>query len=159
MTQPTVQMISPVPGGELSLPGGNYFPNAYGIYNINANDVPAALAGGCSFAYLSVPVAPSVAAAGTTQGNATTLPPLAGQIHPVTGASGTNGVVLSSQDAVVGRRVYIANMANNALLVYPPSGGTIGGLAANVAFTSTANHGVCMVCVAAGGGGQWAAMG
>ena len=158
MTQPTVQMISPTAGGELSLPGGNYLPNAYGIYNINANDVPAAMAGGCSFAYLSVPVAPSVAAAGTNQGNATPLPPLAGQIHPVTGASGTNGVVLSAQDAVTGRRVYIANLSSNALLVYPPSGGIIGGLAMNAAFTSTAAHGVCMVCIN-GATNSWAAMG
>jgi hypothetical protein len=152
-------MICPVAGGELSLPGGNYYPNAYGIYNIATNDVPAALAAGCSFAYLSVPVAPSVAAAGTTQATATPLPPLAGQIHPVTGASGTNGVVLSAADVVLGRRIYIANMANAALLIYPPSGGTIGGLAANAAFTSTANHGICMTCVGTSGGGQWAAMG
>ena len=158
MAATTVQMVSPVAGGELSLPGGNYLPNAYGIYNIATSDIPAAIAGGCSFAYLSVPVAPSVAAAGTTQGTATVLPPLAGQIHPVTGASGTNGVVLSPQDAVTGRRVSIANMSANALLVYPPSGGTIGGLGLNAAFVSTAAHGVCMVCIN-GAANSWAAMG
>ena len=156
MSQNTIQMISPCAGGELSLPGGNYLPNQYGIYTINQSDVAAAIAGGCSFANLTAPVAPSVAAAGTTQGTATTLPPLAGQIHPVTGANGTNGVILSAQDAVVGRRVYIANMANAVLTIYPPSGGHIGGLGANAGFVSTANHGVCMVCI---DGSGWAAMG
>ena len=159
MTQQTVPMTSITAGGELSLPGGVYLPNAYGIYNINQSDVSAALAGGCSFAYLSVPVAPSVAAAGTNQGNATVLPSLAGQIHPVTGASGTNGVSISAADAVLGRRVYIANMSASALLIYPPSGGLIGGLAANAAFTSTAGHGVCMVCIVGGASSQWAALG
>ena len=73
----------------------------------------------------------TVAAAGTTQGTAAAA--LRG-FNVVTGATGTNGVVLPA--AVPGRVVIIKNTAAAAaLLVYPPVGGQINALAANAAFS------------------------
>lgn len=76
------------------------------------------------------------AAAGTTQGTATTI---GSGLSIVTGASGSNGVVLSGQ---VGDSVEIFNNSASTLLVYPDSGAAIAvpgtGLgSANAAYSQT----------------------
>jgi len=78
----------------------------------------------------------SPAAAGTTQATATTI---TASNNVVTGASGTNGVVLSGN---VGDSVEIFNSSASSLLVYPDSGAAIavpgtGAGTANAAYTHT----------------------
>ena len=76
----------------------------------------------------------TLAAAGTTQGTAAAI---TSSIVTVTGASGTNGVILPS--AMPGDTVTIySSAATNALLVYPPSGAAINAASANAAYSHTA---------------------
>jgi len=88
------------------------------------------------------------AAAGSAQTDAT----LVG--HPlnlVTGASGTNGVVLTKAK-VPGRTVEIySSAATNALLVYPPVGGTINNGSTNASFSATARTPFIFTCTSADG--------
>lgn len=64
----------------------------------------------------------TVAAAGTNQGTAATIPSTAPFIS-VTAADATKGVILPV--SVVGTEIAIHNVANATLKVYPPSGGDI----------------------------------
>ena len=141
MSTVPMQIPSGTLGVAFALPGATYISNASGQIFVAPSDVPFAIAGGCQFANFFFGVAASTAAAGTNQGTAAALPTLAGDIYPVSGASGTNGVILGAADAVPGRSIWIANQSSSALLIYPPSGGTIGGGAANAAFTTVAGHG------------------
>lgn len=55
----------------------------------------------------------------------------------VTGASGSNAVVLPVAD--IGDEILVySSAATNALLVFPPVGGNINGAAANASFSATA---------------------
>jgi len=159
----TVPMVSVVLGEAFTGPSGTtYVPNAFGIINVNPADVPFAIQAGAVFAYLqeaTIP-APTTAAAGTTQGNAGALPALAGNIYPVSGASGTNGVVLAAADAIVGRQILITNPVAQALLIYPPAGGsaTINAGAANAAYTTASAKGALLTCIVAGANSQWCAL-
>lgn len=90
----------------------------------------------------------STAAAGSTTADAGVLPAGTGAFYPTTAADGTKGVRVSSTDEVTGRKIYIGNgVAAQILKVYPPTGGTINGAAANAAFSSASGKGVVMICV------------
>lgn len=76
----------------------------------------------------------TLAAAGTNQGTAAAI---TSSIVTVTGASGSNGVILPS--AMPGDEVTVySSAATNALLVYPPSGAAINAASANAAYSQTA---------------------
>jgi hypothetical protein len=90
----------------------------------------------------------SVAAAGSTNADAAALPAGTGTVYPTTAADNTKGVIVSASDRVAGRMLFIGNGTAAAILkVYPPSGGTINGAAANAAFSSVAGKGVIIVCL------------
>lgn len=121
------------------------------IYDIDAD---AWVAVGKSVVSL-VPGA-STAAAGSVTGDATVLPAGTSGIYPVTAADDTKGVRLHADDAVTGRVIRIANLVSNKILkVYPPTGGTINGAAANAAFSTASGAGVTLVCLS-GAGNTWA---
>lgn len=97
----------------------------------------------------------STAAAGSTTTDAGVLPAATGSVYPTTAADGTMGVRVHADDAVTGRQLFIGNGAAAAILkVYPPTGGTINGAAANAAFSSASGKGVVLVCLS-GSGNTW----
>lgn len=74
-------------------------------------------------------------AAGANQATAASL---TGVVTIVSGATGTNGVILPKAK-VQGRSLVIySSAATNALLIYPPVGGTINNGALNASFSATA---------------------
>lgn len=90
----------------------------------------------------------STAAAGTTTSDATELPAGTANVYPTTGADGTKGVRIHASDKVTGRELKIGNGVSNQILkIYPPSGGTINGAAADAAFSSASGKGVIIVCL------------
>jgi hypothetical protein len=90
----------------------------------------------------------STAAAGSTTADAGALPPPRARVYPTTAADDTKGVIVHSDDKVTGRVLMIGNGVSNKILkVYPPSGGTINGAAADVAFSSVSGKGVILVCL------------
>ncbi len=89
----------------------------------------------------------STAAAGSTTTDAGVLPAGTAEVYPTSAADGTKGVRVHADDTVYGRRIFIGNGVSNAVLkVYPPTGGTINGAAANAAFSSVSGKGVIMIC-------------
>lgn len=103
--------------------------------------------GGKPEADLLVPGA-STAAAGTTTADAGVLPAGTGQVYPTTAADGTKGVRIHASDQVTGRMLFIGNgVAAQTLKVYPPTGGTINGAAANAAFVSDSGKGAILFCL------------
>ena len=93
----------------------------------------------------------STAAAGTTTSDAGALPAGTGRIYPTTAADGTKGVKLHTSDKVTGRIIFIGNGVSTATLkVYPPTGGTINGAAADAAFVSASGKGVIISCLSSG---------
>jgi len=89
----------------------------------------------------------STASAGTTTADAGVLPAGTAAVYPTTGADATKGVRVHADDAVTGRRLFIGNgVAAQVLKVYPPTGGTINGAAANAAFSSASGKGVVLIC-------------
>ena len=80
-------------------------------------------------------VAPTVTAAGSTQGTATILTKEMNVVNTV--VSGANGVQLPA--ASPGMTIYVTNATANTLSVYPASGAAIGTLSANTAFAQTGN--------------------
>jgi len=103
-------------------------------------------------------IAVTTAAAGSVAGDAAALPP-AKTVLPVSGADDTKGVILDAHDAFLGNRIFIANLVSNKILkVYPPTGGTINGAAANAAVSTASGKGITMICLAATStGGTWSA--
>jgi hypothetical protein len=94
----------------------------------------------------------STAALGTTSANAAVLPAGTGQIYPTTAADGTVGVRINVADQVTGRTLFIGNgVAAQILKVYPPTGGTINGAAADAAFSSASGKGVTITCLSSAG--------
>ena len=92
----------------------------------------------------------STAAAGSATGDAGVLPTGTAEVYPTTAADGTKGVRLHASDIVKGRRIFVGNGVSNAILkVYPPTGGTINGAAANAAFSSVSGKGVMLICLSA----------
>jgi uncharacterized membrane protein len=74
----------------------------------------------------------TVAAAGSTQGDAAAL---AEGINVVSAADGTKGVILPT--AVAGMVIIVKNTAAGALKIYPATGGAINAVAANGAYSIT----------------------
>ena len=72
----------------------------------------------------------AISAAGTTQGTATLLTT---DLNNVTTVAAGAGVILPALGA--GGRIVVISSGANALLIYPPSGATIDGLAANTAIS------------------------
>lgn len=99
----------------------------------------------------------STTAAGTTTTDAGVLPAATAEVYPTSAADGTKGVRLHADDNVTGRRIFVGNGVSNAILkVYPPTGGTINGAAANAAFSSVSGKGVILICLD-GTAGTWTA--
>ena len=82
-------------------------------------------------------VAPTVSAAGTTQGTATAL--VAG-INVVTTAAASSGVELANGE--IGDQQEILNLGANPLTVYPPTSAQINALAVNTGFLLSPNTAV-----------------
>lgn len=94
------------------------------------------------------PPGASTAAAGTTTADAGVLPAGTSSVYPTTGADGTKGVRINIADKINGKMLFIGNGAAAATLkVYPPSGGTINGAAADAAFVSASGKGAVLVCL------------
>jgi hypothetical protein len=74
----------------------------------------------------------TVAAAGSTQGDAAAL---AEGINVVSAADGTKGVILPT--AIAGMVIIVKNTAAGALKIYPATGGAINAVAANGAYSIT----------------------
>lgn len=90
----------------------------------------------------------STAAAGTTTADAGVLPAATGSVYPTTAADNTKGVRVHANDKVTGRMLFIGNgVSTTVLKVYPASGGTINGAAANAAYSSASGKGVVMLCL------------
>jgi predicted RecA/RadA family phage recombinase len=144
-------------GGAVSVLGGNAHGSgtdgtlSLGTSNtsavsIGASAIPTTIAG-----QLVAGVGGSTAAAGSTNADAQALPAGTGSIYPTTAADDTKGVIVDAADKVTGRVLLIGNGVSNKILkVYPPSGGTINGAAANAAFSSVSGKGVIMVCLDSG---------
>ena len=78
----------------------------------------------------------TVAAAGSVQGDAGALSATK-FFHRVTGADGTKGVILGAAGAnEVGQFHTILNTTAGVLKIYPATGGTVNGGAANAAFSA-----------------------
>jgi hypothetical protein len=89
----------------------------------------------------------NITAAGSTQGTATAL---STQINGVTTVAANQGVLLPVVSA--GTWIRVLNRGANTLKVYPPSGGNIEGLSANVASSLAVNGGNDYNYM---GSGQW----
>lgn len=90
----------------------------------------------------------STAAAGSTTADAGVLPAGTAPVYPTTAADDTKGVRVHASDKVSGRLIMIGNGVSNKILkVYPPTGGTINGAAADAAFSSASGKGVQMYCL------------
>jgi len=82
-------------------------------------------------------VAPTLSAAGTTQGTATSLK---ASINVITTAAASSGVILPSVE--IGDEVEIMNLGANALTVYPDSGSRVNAIATNGGFSLAINTAV-----------------
>jgi hypothetical protein len=102
------------------------------------------------------PPGASTAAAGSVTGDATVLPLATSSFYPVTAADGIKGVKLANVDKVTGKVVFVGNLAAAAVLkIYPPTGGTINGAAADAAFSTASGKGAILICVSSSGN-TWA---
>ena len=99
--------------------------------NVVATTVTATNIDATSTGAIRLPVA-AVAAAGSTQANATAL---AEGISVVSAADGTKGVRLPT--AVAGMVIIVKNTAAGALNIYPATGGAINAVSANGAYSIT----------------------
>jgi len=86
-------------------------------------------------AVISGDIQDNVTAAGSTQATAT---PIYGDIAVVTTAAASTGVILSGAGFQAGDGCIVHNLGANAVLVYPPVGGTINALAANAGYSVAA---------------------
>ena len=113
--------------------------------------------GGAAVAYLLAAPGGSTAAAGTTAANATALPAGTSLVYPTTVADGTKGVIINAADKVTGRMIFIGNgVAAAVLKIYPPTGGTINGGAADAEFSTASGKGAILYCLS-GSGNTWLA--
>ena len=95
----------------------------------------------------------ATATAGTTQTQAGATA-LTGAVNVVTTGNANDGVKLPT-DVAVGDVVYIVNVSNAALNVYPATGGAINGGSANAAKALAANMSGAYVSL---GGENWGAV-
>lgn len=101
----------------------------------------------------------TTAAAGSSLSDAGALPAATANAYPTTGADGTKGVKIHVNDKIDGRTIFIGNGVSNAILkVYGPSGATINGASADVAYSSASGKSVVIVCLSASGN-TWLASG
>lgn len=111
----------------------------------NAATVPTTLTGS-----INLSVGASTAGAGTTTTDATVLPAGTAAFYDTTAADDTVGVRIHASDKVDGRAIDIGNSVSNKILkIYPPTGGTINGAAANAAFSTASGKGARLVCTSA----------
>lgn len=144
-------------GGAVSILGGNAEGSGTdGVLNLGTSNTSAITIGAASIA-TAIPgpvtkaAGASTAAAGTATGDAGALPSGTAGVYPTTAADDTKGVILSASDKITGRMVLIGNGVSNKILkVYPVTGGTINGAAANAAFSSVSGKGVIVVCLSSG---------
>lgn len=96
----------------------------------------------------NVGVGASTIALGTNSGTAAALPAGTAEAYPVTAADDTVGVRMSASDNVTGRRIFVGNLVSNKILkIYPPTGGTINGAAADAAYSTASGKGAVVVCL------------
>lgn len=102
---------------------------------INSTTVASVNGTGLSVVGLQFPTAneEAVAAAGSVQGDAAALSSTK-FLHQVTGADGTKGVILPAT-TVAGTTHWFLNTTAGVLKIYPATGGTINGAAANAALS------------------------
>lgn len=141
-------------GGAASVLGGNaHGSGTDGVANIGTSNTSAINIGAASIpTAINGPITKSIgastAAAGSTTADAGALPAGTASVYPTTAADDTKGVLINDADKVTGRILFIGNgVANKILKVYPASGGTINGAAANAAFLSVSGKGVMVVCL------------
>ncbi|MEN6532727.1 MAG: hypothetical protein ABFD89_03640 [Bryobacteraceae bacterium] len=90
----------------------------------------------------------STAAAGSDSAGAGALPAATSGVYPTTDADNSKGVRVHSSDLITGKVLFIGNgVSNKVLKVYPPTGGTINGASADVAFSSASGGGVILICL------------
>lgn len=87
------------------------------------------------FGIIEASVQRTIAASGSSQTDAALI---GANVTSVTGATGSNGVVLRKGKGIPFAGIIYSSAATNALLVYPPVGGTINGGSANASFSVTA---------------------
>ena len=129
------------------------YRNAQGFTGLvvkdNADASDGVLLGGhIVHAGMITPAGASTAAAGTTTADAGVLPSATGSFYPTTAADGTKGVRIATSDRVDGKMLFIGNGVSNQILkVYPPTGGTINGAAADAAYSSGSGRGAHLICL------------
>jgi predicted RecA/RadA family phage recombinase len=141
-------------GGAVSILGGNaHGSGTDGAITIGTSNTASITIAAASIATavagpLTLSVGASTEAAGSTNADAAALPAGTASVYPTSAADDTKGVVINAADKVTGRILFILNGVSNKILkVYPPSGGTINGAAADAAFSSASGKGVTIVCV------------
>lgn len=141
-------------GGAVSVYGGNAAGlGTDGAVNIGTTNSGAINIGAASIqrnmaGVQNVTAGASTAAAGSTTADAGVLPAGTQAVYPTTAADGTKGVRMHASDKVTGRLVHIGNgVSNQVLKVYPASGGTINGAAADAAYSGGSGKGVIMYCL------------
>jgi hypothetical protein len=137
------------------------YRNAQGFTGLvvkdNADASDGTLLGGhIVHAGMITPAGASTAALGSTTADAAVLPAGTGSFYPTTGADGTKGVRINGADKVDGKMLFIGNGAAAAVLkIYPPTGGTINGGAADAAYSSVSGRGGYLICLS-GSANTWA---
>lgn len=96
------------------------------------------------FGVLESSVQRTIAAAGAAQATATLLAP---NVNIVTGATGANGVILPRAKNTPYTAMVYSSAATNALLVYPPVGGTINNAGLNAALSLPARKPVILTSI------------
>lgn len=144
-------------GGAVSVLGGN----ANGSGTDGAANIGTSNTSQVNIAAASIPtvisgpivrgIGASTIALGSTNADAAALPAGTASVYPTTAADDTVGVIVNAADKVTGRMLFIGNgVSNKVLKVYPVSGGTINGAAANAAFSSASGKGVVIMCLSSG---------
>jgi hypothetical protein len=129
------------------------YRNAQGFTGLvvkdNADASDGVLLGGhIVHAGMITPAGASTAAAGSTTADAGVLPSATGSFYPTTAADGIKGVRIAASDRVDGKMLFIGNGVSNQILkVYPPTGGTINGAAADAAYSSGSGRGAHLICL------------
>lgn len=105
------------------------------------------------YGILETSVQRTIAAAGSSQTDATLI---GANVTVVTGATGTNGVVLRATKKNPYTSLVYSSAATNALLIYPPVGGNFNNGVVNTPFSATARTPYYLTCIS-GDGLSWIA--
>jgi predicted RecA/RadA family phage recombinase len=140
-------------GGAISVLGGNaHGSGTDGVANLGTSNTSAVNIAAASIPTtiggpITLSVGASTAAAGSTNADAGALPAGTASIYPTTAADDTKGVIINAADKVTNRKLTIVNGVSNKILkIYPPSGGSINGGAANAAFSTASGRSAEVVC-------------